>query len=108
VLRWVREHGCDWDEETCSEAAAGGHLEVLTWVREHGCPWVEVDEGDGEYTMNCCTCAVSGGHLEVLHGFGSRTARGTRGPCASAAYGGHLEVLKWAGARKPMCGGGRG
>ena len=41
LLRWVREHGCDWNEATCAEAALGGHLEVLMWAREHGCPWVE-------------------------------------------------------------------
>ena len=29
-------NGCDWDEETCSEAAEG-HLEVLQWARQNGC-----------------------------------------------------------------------
>ena len=26
-----------WGESTCSEAAAGGHLEVLLWARANGC-----------------------------------------------------------------------
>jgi hypothetical protein len=41
VLKWARENGCPWDEETCSAAAEGGHLEVLKWARENGCPWTE-------------------------------------------------------------------
>jgi len=31
VLKWARENGCPWAETTCSEAAYGGHLEVLSW-----------------------------------------------------------------------------
>jgi len=30
-----------WDEETCSNVALNGHLEVLKWLRENGCPWDE-------------------------------------------------------------------
>ena len=41
VLKWLRENGCPWDEETCAYAARGGHLEVLKWARENGCPWDE-------------------------------------------------------------------
>jgi hypothetical protein len=29
VLQWARANGCPWDESTCAQAAAGGHLEVL-------------------------------------------------------------------------------
>jgi len=43
VLKWARENGCPWDEDTCAGAAEGGHLEVLKWARENGCPWDEVD-----------------------------------------------------------------
>jgi hypothetical protein len=25
----------------CARAAEGGHLEVLKWARENGCPWDE-------------------------------------------------------------------
>jgi len=38
-LIWAREHGCDWDSETCSSAVKGGHLNCLIWAREHGCDW---------------------------------------------------------------------
>ena len=28
-----------WDEDTCCNAAMGGHFKVLQWARENGCPW---------------------------------------------------------------------
>ena len=56
VLKWLRENGCPWDEETCRYAAYGGHFEVLKWARANDCPW-------NEYT---CAYAAKGGHLEVL------------------------------------------
>ncbi len=39
VLQWARQNGCPWNELTCTEAAKGGHLEVLQWARENGCPF---------------------------------------------------------------------
>ena len=38
VLKWARENGCEWDSDTCSNAAIEGHLEVLNWACENGCP----------------------------------------------------------------------
>jgi hypothetical protein len=55
-LKWARQNGCPWNELTCSEAAKGGHLEVLRWARQNGCPF---DPGT-------CEWAAEGGHLEVL------------------------------------------
>ena len=40
VLQWLRTNGCDWDTNTCTVAAAGGHLSVLQWVRANGCEWI--------------------------------------------------------------------
>ena len=39
VLKWARQNGCPWNEETCWEAAGQGHLEMLQWARANGCPW---------------------------------------------------------------------
>ena len=39
MLQWVRENGCQWDQDTCFAAVAEGHGDVLRWAREHGCPW---------------------------------------------------------------------
>ena len=55
-LKYAHENGCPWDEDTCSEAAKGGHLKVLKYAHENGCPW-------DEWT---CSGAAGGGHLEVL------------------------------------------
>ena len=38
-LIWAREHGCDWNSNTCRAAAQEGHLDCLKWAREHGCDW---------------------------------------------------------------------
>ena len=38
VLEWARENGCPWDYDTYVKAASEGHLEVLKWLRENGCP----------------------------------------------------------------------
>jgi len=64
VLRWAREHGCDWDEMSARRPLWGGHLEVLKWAREHGCPWQEDIEGS---IRDCCAQAAYGGHLDVLN-----------------------------------------
>jgi hypothetical protein len=51
---------CDWDKDTCSEAAGGGHLEVLQWLRANGCPWPL------PWDIHPCSAAAGGGHLAVL------------------------------------------
>ena len=56
VLKWLRSKGCPWGEETCTDAAEGGHLEILKWLRSEGCPWDETT----------CTDAADYGHLDVL------------------------------------------
>ncbi len=39
MLQWARASGCPWDEETCSQAAREGHLDMLKWARANGAPW---------------------------------------------------------------------
>jgi len=96
ALRWAREHGCPWDEDTCAYAAEGGHLEVLKWAREHCCPW-------NPMTLRG---AAASGHVDVL--------RWAWGHCPIyggnirnwAANSGHRDVRQWAreqGAREQDC-----
>jgi hypothetical protein len=40
-LKWLWSQDYPWDERKCTCAAEGGHLEVLKWAREHGCLWHE-------------------------------------------------------------------
>jgi hypothetical protein len=96
VLKWAREHSCEWDEWTCARAAAGGYLEVLRWAREHGCPWNEVLEDE---ETDCCAQAAQFGHLEVLKWLREHNCPWDSFTCALAAQGGHLEVLRWARVR---------
>ena len=45
-----------WNAETCSCAAAGGHLDVVVFARTHDCPW----------DWWTCSQAAEYGHLELL------------------------------------------
>ena len=56
VLRFAREHGCEWHENACAIAAARGDLSALQLLRRHECPW-------GSET---CRAAAAAGKLEVL------------------------------------------
>jgi hypothetical protein len=93
VLRWAREHGCIWDEQTCASAAEDGHLEVLKWARERGCPWDWVT----------CFHAAHYGHLELLRWAWEHGLPWAEITCEAAAENGNLggaEVC--AGAPLPM------
>ena len=37
MLKWARNHGCEWNAETSHYAALTGQLDVLRWAREHHC-----------------------------------------------------------------------
>ena len=86
VLQWARANGCLWSEETCWEAASHGHLEVLQWAREHGCKW-------DAYT---CVMAARGGHLEVLQWARANECPWDKYTCVYARKHGHHDLLKWA------------
>jgi len=32
MLKWAREHGCEWNSKVCSYAAYNGHIEILKLV----------------------------------------------------------------------------
>jgi len=37
VLRWAREHGCEWNKAYVrTVAAACGYADMLSWIDEHG------------------------------------------------------------------------
>jgi hypothetical protein len=86
VLKWAWENGCAWNRDTCAYAAKGGYLEVLKWLREKGCDW----------DSDTCIYAASNGYLEVLKWARENGCEWHSHVCAFAALNGHLEVLKWA------------
>jgi hypothetical protein len=55
----AHDNGCEWDKQTCAQAAGNGHLEVLKYAHENGREW-------GKWT---CSNAAINGHLEVLKYF---------------------------------------
>jgi len=57
ILQWLRENGCDWNENTCATAAKYGHLHILQWARENGCPW----------DITTCGQAAINGHYHILY-----------------------------------------
>lgn len=86
MLKWAREEGCPWDQNTCRCAAERGHLEVLRWAKEQGCPW----------DKSTCKFAARGGHLALLKWAREQGCPWDERTCSSAAKGGHLGLLQWA------------
>ena len=84
-LKWARNHGYDWNELICANAAKGGHFDILKWAHGNGCPW---DEGT-------CALAAEGGHLDILKWAHENDCPWDELTCGRAAFGGHLDILKW-------------
>ena len=55
-MQYAHENGCPWNEQTCSDVAKNGHLNILQYAHENGCPWDELT----------CTNAAKNGHLHIL------------------------------------------
>jgi len=45
-LKYAHENGCNWNEQTCLNAATFGELECLKYAHENGCSW-DGDETTG-------------------------------------------------------------
>jgi len=51
VLRWVREHGCEWDGHTIDAAQESGCAVIIEYVQANGCPTdylYDSDSGDDD------------------------------------------------------------
>ena len=69
IVKWARKNGCPWDKDyTCAWVARHGLLKVLKWARENGCSWDE----------KTCSWAAEHGQLEVPQWRARTAARGTR------------------------------
>lgn len=85
-LKYARDHGCPWHEETCAGAAKYGHLDCLTYAHENGCPW----------GLMTCWSAAAGGHLDCLKYARENGCPWDERTCARAATHGHLDCLEYA------------
>ena len=86
VLEWCHEHACPWDIRTCAYAADNGDLVTLRWLRDHGGPWDAT-------TMSAAAAAGHGHVLEWAHAHGCPVDTAL---CAQAARHGQWEILQWA------------
>ena len=124
ALMWAHKEGMPWDAEACSQAARGGHVDLLSMLIKFHCPF-DVDEmakgacyrghvhvlewlaywhkvnWSTEYTQT----AARRGHLETLKWLREPGHAQSRPPCpwtsrtvTNAAVGGHLAVIQWATA----------
>ena len=85
-MRYAHENGCNWNEDTCSNAARNGHLECLKYAHENGCNWND----------RTCSYAAKNGHLECLKYAHENGCDWNEDTCSGAANNGHLECLKYA------------
>ena len=56
IVKYLRQLGISWDEDTCAHAAVSGYLELLKWARLKKCPWNE----------DTCSLTALNEHLELL------------------------------------------
>ena len=112
-IQWLKDIGCDWDEEACFAAALGGHLHVLQWLYSQDCPWdgltilgaakgghlpiIEWARANGcPWNEDASSEAAAHGHLEILRWLRSHGCPWDSSVCKLAALHGHLHVLQWA------------
>ncbi len=93
LLQLAREHGCPWDENTFHCAARSGNFQLMKWARINGCRW----------DSNTCTAAARLGQLEILQWAHEENCPWDAKTCAVAAEGAHLHVLEWARSRESPC-----
>ena len=87
ILIWLKGKGHEWDEDTFTGAANGGHLGLLKRLRELGCPI---------NPLIACSVAALGGHLEVLKWLREIGCEWDEEVCTNAVYSKSFEMLKWA------------
>ena len=39
LVKWLRENGCHWNQNTFNAAVNKGNLTILNYLRENHCPW---------------------------------------------------------------------
>jgi hypothetical protein len=82
-LIWAREHGCPWNEATCSNAAASGNLEMLKYLHEQGCTWDEKTTGSAK-------------NLKILQWAREHGCLWDETTCTSLAHAEEPKMLRWA------------
>ncbi|AJF97552.1 ankyrin repeat protein [Pandoravirus inopinatum] len=96
VARWVTNRklfeAWEWDDRTCTQAARGGHLDVLQWALANGCP----HEDRMIYDV-----AARSGCIDVIEWVHTQGMRGSTHLWEYAVRSGSLDMLKWVDANNP-------
>jgi hypothetical protein len=87
MLRWAREHGCEWNEHTIlSSAASSGNVQMAAWVKRQ--PGVF-------FSPAAMHAAAANGHTAMCEWLRAEGSPWHGLDCAAAANGAHLETLRW-------------
>jgi hypothetical protein len=92
LLEYLRSEGLAWDVCLCSEAAKGGHFDLVKWLHANDCPWDE----------SACAEVAARGDLEMLEWMIDRGCEPDARIHMAAAAHGYLHVLKWAFINWPI------
>jgi hypothetical protein len=88
MLRWLREHGCEWNPEGILDAAAtSGNIKLAAWVIRQ--PGVVRDD---ELAM---AAAGAWGHTSMCAYLHAEGCLWSHMVCLMAAIRGHAETLQW-------------
>lgn len=92
IYRWGKLKNCNWNSNLMSNAALGGHKEILKWGIKNG------------YSIKneAYSNAALGGYLDILKWLHEKVTGDyiNLETCKNAALEGHLDILKWIGMPK--------
>ena len=87
-LLWLKDQGCEWDQEMLIAAAGTGDTSVVEWLLSKGVSW-----GNGRAVM---TAAAKGGHLKTVQWLRCQGCQWGAEVTIQAAAHGHETLLRWA------------
>jgi hypothetical protein len=85
MIRFFRDNGYQWDEDTTAYAAKYGHFEVLEWLAANGCI---MDENTTAY-------AAEKGHFNILQWAVAKGCKIDGDAYRSAHQNGHTRIAEW-------------
>jgi hypothetical protein len=87
MLRWARQHGCNWNEYAIlSAAASSGSLEMTIWVKQQ--PGVECNRA-------AIAAAAQQGHTAICEYLHAAQCPFDEDVCNGAILHGHVDTLRW-------------
>eukprot|EP00953_Heterococcus_sp_UTEX-ZZ885_P002547 1886-Heterococcus_DN1.PRE.2 len=114
VMQFLHAQGCPWDESVCTAAAERGCFEMLRWAREHGCEWehqhiLQAAASSGNIEMTAWVksqpnvglgpqamySAAANGHTAMCAYLRAEGSPWHKLACCAAAEGAHCDTLRW-------------